>query len=116
MFWKMVFKLLGNTEPVDGRAACWMAVLGFVAGGVKATMHRSEKTTRKDVVVAAVGSALVATLAGFALQYLWGRDRMLLIFPICGVAGWMGVALLDLFGDYAMRRLKAKFGGDDNAK
>jgi hypothetical protein len=101
MLWRPLAKLLGNTEPVDGRAFVWMVALGLVAGGVKATIHRNPQTKWLDIVAAAFGSALSSYITGSVLLYYWGPERLLVILPICGVAGWIGVALLDLWGAYA---------------
>lgn len=105
--------LIGNTEPADGRLLAWFAVLGFVGGGIKALIHRSPSTTWRDVLAAGVASALAGFGVGSGLLYAWGPDKVLVIFPIVSLAGWVGVALLDVAAEYAMGRVRVRLGSAD---
>lgn len=89
----------------------YMALIGLFAGGVKATIHRNEKTTLLDVIAAAFASAIAGGCVGSALLYVW-PERDLVILPLSGVGGWIGVALLDWASGVAMRIAKQKV--DDN--
>jgi hypothetical protein len=115
MLWTFVGQLLGKSEPLDGRVACWMAALGLAAGGVKATLHRNPQTTWLSIVAAAIGSSVASMITGFALLYAWGPEKLELILALCGIAGWIGVALLDMAAEWCMGRLRSRFGGDDEA-
>jgi uncharacterized membrane protein YfcA len=99
--------MLGDSAPIDGRLLAVFALVAFVGGGVKAFIHRAEKTTWGDVVAAGVASAVAGSAIGSLLMYLWGPDKIYLIFPCVALSGWIGMVLLDFASDYAMGRVKS---------
>jgi hypothetical protein len=100
-------RVLGDSTPIDGRLLSLFALIAFIGGGVKAVIHRNERTGLKDVIAAAVASSLSGFGVGSALLYAWGPDKVLLIFPIVAVSGWIGMVLLDFAAGYAMGRVNA---------
>lgn len=104
--WRRI--LSGATEPVDGRFLAWCALIAFIGGTAKAIIHRTEKTSKLDVLAAGIASSVAGTLMGSALLYLWGPDKVGIIFPAAGLAGWIGASLLDIASGYAMGRLKTE--------
>lgn len=98
-------RIIGDSAPIDGRLLGLFALIAFIGGGVKAVMHRNERTTWKDVAAAAAASGLTGFAVGSWLLYAWGADKVLLILPIVSVSGWIGVVLLDFAASYAMGRI-----------
>lgn len=85
-----------------------MALVGFFAGMSRAILGRNDQTRWYDVLAAAAISAIVSSGIGAAGLYYWGPDRILLIFPLCGVGGWMGIVLMDIAGGFALRLIAEK--------
>ena len=105
-------QLLASSEPEQGRFLAYCALIAFFGGGVKAAMRRTERTRWFDVILSAGASGLAGLLVSTALLYLWPTGHNLLIATLAGIAGWIGVALLDLAASLAMARIRRETGDD----
>jgi hypothetical protein len=95
-----------QTEPPDGRLLAYFAILAFFAGGVRAVLRRSEKTTWLSILAAAAASAIAGFIVGSLC--MWGKVNVYLALPMAGTAGWIGVWLMDAAGEWAKKLVQLK--------
>jgi hypothetical protein len=100
--------ILASIGPDAGRFLGFCALFALVAGGVKAMAHRQPGSSWRDWLVAAAASSVTGFCVGALLLYIWPEGRELLILPLVGLAGWIGVALLDWASGVALTLLKRK--------
>jgi peptidoglycan/LPS O-acetylase OafA/YrhL len=109
---RFLANLVVPTEPEGGRILAMCALLAFLAGGAKAVLRRNERTAWKDVLASAIASGVAGTIVGSLCIYAWGTQALYLILPCVGIAGWVGVSLLDWAGAWAMGRVRARINGE----
>lgn len=106
-------RMLGQAEPECGRLLAWCALLAFVLGGARAVLHRTEKTTWAQVLMAAIASAGAGVITALLILHAWGVESRYLIGAAAGLAGWLGTTLLDWAGEKAMALIQKKVGEEE---
>ena len=80
------------------------ALVGFFAGGVRATVRDSQRPMR-DVLIQAVSSAFVAFLVAEGMFAAGQATDSHMVVLVSGLAAWIGTAVLDRLASLVMSKV-----------